>query len=222
MEGTDARMQTEVPPPQRGMTDGSTTAEDVAPPPVDAGVDVSRPADVAMPVDRQPDLVNVVDAQPDVGVVRCMVATANCPDGMYCLSPNCGVNGTCQPVPANVQQAPVCGCDRITYWNAGVAAANSASVRVDGACPAGVACGAGIGAATCPAGAICNLEQATDATCNQNATGRCWTLPAACPALPAGTMPTTRRCVGGGNNPCLPACELIQAGRIYFTDPTCP
>ena len=225
-DSPDARTSTDVLPPQRGMTDGSVTAEDTAtppPPPVDAPVDIPRPVDVAPPIDRPPDIVTVVAAAPDVAVIRCAAGAPNCPDGTYCVTPNCGNNGTCQPVPADVQQAPVCGCDRLTYWNAGVAATNGTSVRGDGACPnvnaMSIACG-GLAGANCPNGSMCNLEQASDATCNQTAAGRCWVLPATCPPL---ANPTTRRCVGGGGNQlCQSACDLIQAGRIFTVDPTCP
>jgi hypothetical protein len=227
MQGLDAGMQTQLPPPQRGATDSSMTVEDAgtSPPPVDAPVDVSRPVDVAMPIDRPPDIVTVVDATPDVPLVRCTMATANCPDGMYCSTPACGNNGTCQPLPAGADtaQAPVCGCDRLTYWNVSLAATSGTSVRGDGVCPAvtamSMAC-AGVGNGTCPNGSLCNLEQATVATCNQNASGRCWVLPATCPPV---AMPTTRRCVGGGGNlPCQSACDLIQLARVFTVDPTCP
>ena len=72
-------------------------------------------------------------------------------------------------------------------------------------------------------GDVCNLLQENDAMCVANATGRCWTLPGNCPALPAGTMPSTRRCVGGGaNSACASVCDLISAGRIFRVDDTCP
>jgi hypothetical protein len=251
MEGVDGSMQTQLPPSQRGSADASVTPPpedsgttppppvdagvDVPRPPVDAGVDVPRPpvdtgmppVDAGMPIDRAPDLIVVVDAAPDTPVIRCGVNnTMACPDGMYCLTPNCGNNGTCVAVPTSAQQAPVCGCDRLTYWNATVAADNGTSVRADGACAAGavnsIACG-GVQNVNCPAGSFCNLEQAADTTCNANAAGHCWMLPATCPALPAGTTPTTRRCVGGGvNPPCMPACDLIRTERVFITDATCP
>jgi hypothetical protein len=235
-------MQTQLPPPQRGTTDGSIAGSGGTggagaggaggtttppPPPVDAGVDLPRPpVDAGMPIDRPPDIVTVVDAAPDVPLIRCTANTAMCPDGMYCSTPACGNNGTCVAVPSGNQQAPVCGCDRLTYWNTSLAATTGTSVRAEGACAAGavtsIACG-GLQNANCPAPALCNLEQASNAACNANAAGRCWMLPAACPPLGAGMMPTTRRCVGGGANPaCQSACDLIRMERVYTTDATCP
>jgi hypothetical protein len=241
MQGPDARIAVDLPPSMRGPTDGSVdqvpdsaTIPDTStlpPPPADAATDVARdvarPVDVAPPVDvRTTDVgMTVMDAAPDLVLgQRCNVALGNCPNSSYCYAPACGANGNCVAADTGAQQDPLCGCDRITYWNGAVAAASNASIRALGACPAdlGTACGAGV-AAQCPLGSQCNLEQANDAACVANATGHCWTLPAACPALPAGTRPTTRRCVGGGANPpCMSACDLISAGRIFRVDDTCP
>jgi len=231
MQGPDARTGVELPPSMRGTVDASAgSSPDTAtppPPPVDAGPDLARPADVAPPVDLRPapDLVVVVDATPDVVLgARCNVAQGNCPDGSFCFAPNCGVNGNCMVADTTAQQDPVCGCDRITYWNGAVAAANNASIRAVGACPVNLstACGGALGT-QCPAGSICNLAQENAAACIAAAAGRCWTLPATCPALPAGTLPSTRRCVGGGgNSPCLSVCELITTGRVFRADDTCP
>jgi len=193
-------------------------------------VDLARPpVDVAPPVDLRPPTpdtgVVVVDAAPDVTLgQRCNVATGNCPAGQYCFSASCGVAGNCVVADTTAQQDPLCGCDRITYWNGAVAAATNASIRAAGACPANLsmACNTTL-AGQCPAGSMCNLEQENDQACVANATGRCWTLPNNCPALPAGTLPNTRRCVGGGaNTPCMSVCDLISAGRIFRVDDTCP
>jgi hypothetical protein len=223
MQGADGQILNQ--PPQRGATDGSTN-----PPPGDASVtDVPRPTDGGAAVDRgAPDLGVVVDAGPDVILGRaCAVATGNCPVGSYCFAPGCGLSGNCVVAPVNAQEDPVCGCDRITYWNAAVAAASGASVRGADACPTGLdtVCGGGGGggaAMGCPAGSTCNLEQPGDAICVANAMGRCWTLPTNCPPLPAGTTPTTRRCVGNLNAACVSRCDLIVAGRIFAVDNTCP
>jgi hypothetical protein len=231
---TDAQTGVELPPPVRGNVDATvgstpdTATTPPPPPPVDAGVDLARPVDVAPPVDLRPAVdtgVMVVDAAPDVTLgQRCSVATGNCPAGSYCFAPNCGVNGNCVVADTTAQQDPLCGCDRITYWNGAVAAATNASIRAAGACPANLstACAAQLGG-QCPVGSLCNLQQDSAAACLASATGRCWTLPAICPALPAGTTANTRRCVGGGANaPCTSACELITAGRIFRVDDTCP
>lgn len=231
MEGSDARTGVEVPPPVRGGTDASVgqtpdTPTTTPPPPVDAGVDLAPAVDLRPPPPdvgvSLPDLgVVVMDAGPDLVLgQRCNVALGNCPNGSYCYAPNCGVNGNCVVAETTAQQDPLCGCDRITYWNAAVAAASNASIRGAGACPANLDtnCGGALGA-QCPNGSLCNLQQENAAACVANATGRCWTLPANCPALPA----STRRCVGGGvNAPCQSECDLITAGRVFRVDDTCP
>jgi hypothetical protein len=214
--------QVDVAPPQRGATDGSVVPppQDAPvtppPPPVDAGGAVDVPGAVDVAADRP---VVVVDAGPDViGGRVCQVANPNCPAGTYCMSANCNT-GTCVVAPTSDQESPLCGCDRFTYWNGAVAAANAASIRVAGACPTGVACG-GNAAVDCAAPAVCNLEQASALTCNvNNPAGRCWVLPATCPAPVAGAAPTTRRC--NANN-CQAVCDLIMNARAYFVDPTCP
>ena len=209
--------QADLPPPQRGPTDTALPpppqdATTPPPPPVDAPVAV-----VDAPADRP---VVVVDAAPDLIVGRaCQVANPNCPAGSYCMSATCGATGACVVAATSDQESPLCGCDRFTYWNGAVAAANAAAIRAAGACPAGVACG-GVAGVDCAAPAICNLEQASAVACNfNNPTGRCWVLPDACPPA-LGIGPTTRRC--NTNNACQSVCDLITAGRTYFVDPTCP
>ena len=212
--GADGGGAADTAPPQRGTTDAPTVGE-VGPPPVDAIVDLGRTIDVP-PAERP---VVVVDAAPEVPVtIPCQVANNNCPTGTYCLAPNCAT-GTCVAAPAASDvQTPVCGCDRLTYWNLSLAASNAASVRVEGACPTGIACGGPAGTG-CPTGALCNLQQASAVACNiNNPTGRCWVLPDTCPA--GGVAPTTRRC--NSNNACQTVCALITAGRTFFVDQTCP
>ncbi len=218
--GPDGSTAVEIGPPQRGASDGAAIGEVVPPPPppVDAApVDLGRSTDVP-PADRP---VVVVDAgPPDVPVViPCQVANNNCPTGTYCQSANC-ITGTCVAAPAASDlQVPVCGCDRITYWNLSLAVSHDVAVRGDGACAVGLVCGGAAGT-DCPGDALCNLEQASAAGCNlNNPAGRCWVLPATCPAA-GGVLPTTRRC--NSNNACQTVCTLITAGRTYFTDPTCP
>jgi hypothetical protein len=170
---------------------------------------------VDVPVDR----IAVVDTgAPDVVVgAPCTVANNNCPDGFYCQSANC-VTGVCTAAPASAEENPVCGCDRLTYWNTSIAAANGAAVRTTGACPAGVACSANN--PVCPMPALCNLEQTTVAGCNLvNPPGRCWVMPDTCPPVAAGTA-TTRRC--NSNAACQSSCTLIMNARTFFIDPTCP
>lgn len=207
-------------PPQRGSVDGSMTIVDSGPPPPPPPMDAPVVVDVPVARDVQPDRINVVDTgPPDLGVTMpCTVANNNCPEGFYCQSANC-MTGVCTAAPASTDEDPVCGCDRLTYWNTSIAAANGASVRVAGACPAGVACSANN--PNCPAPALCNLEQPSAAGCNLlNPGGRCWVLPDTCPPQAAGTTPATRRC--NSNNACQTRCNLILNARTFMVDPTCP
>ena len=199
-------------PPQRGAADGSMTVGPPPPPPMDATVVV----DVPVARDVQPDRNT---GAPDLGVTMpCTVANNNCPEGFYCLSANC-MTGVCTAAPASTDEDPVCGCDRLTYWNNSIAGANGAAVRAAGACPAGVACSANN--PNCPAPALCDLEQPSAAGCNLlNAGGRCWVLPDTCPPQAAGTTPATRRC--NSNNACQTRCTLIMNARTFMVDPTCP
>ena len=223
----DAGLNADAAPPQRGQTDGSISL-DVATTPVDTGAtQFPPPTDAVVAVDAQPDravdtgTVPPVDAGTDVVLGRaCQVANPNaCPAGSYCLSANC-VTGNCVVAPVSAQAAPVCGCDRITYWNAAVAATAGNGVRVDGACPVGVACG-GIAALNCPNGTFCDFQVANATACNgADIGGRCWALPDVCPPAPVATGPTSRRCTG--NNACMTTCDLIRQERVFFTDPTCP
>jgi hypothetical protein len=225
----DSGVGADVAPPQRGQTDGAINL-DVSTTPVDTGTTPPPPPpiDASVAMDAQPDraadtgtVTPVVDAGTDVNLGRaCQVVNPNaCPAGSYCLSANC-VTGNCVVAPVSAQASPVCGCDRITYWNAAVAATAGNGVRVDGACPAGVACG-GIAALNCPNGSFCNFQVANATACNgADIGGRCWALPDVCPLQPAGTAPTNRRCTG--NTACMTMCEMIRNERIYFTDATCP
>jgi hypothetical protein len=202
--------------PQRGPVDASVIVVDTGAPPPPPPIDAPSARDVAM------DRITVVDTgAPDVIVgTPCTIVNGNnnCADGFYCQSANC-MTGVCVAAPPSTEENPVCGCDRLTYWNASIAAANGASVRATGTCANNIVCSAN-NPNTCPTPSICNLEE-TAAGCDLvNPGGRCWVLPDTCPPLPAGTTATTRRC--NSNNACVSRCTLIMNGRTFFEDPTCP
>ena len=115
---------------------------------MDAPVVVDVPAARDVPVDR----ITVVDTgAPDLIVATpCTIANGNnnCPDGFYCQSANC-MTGVCVAAPPSTEESPVCGCDRLTYWNTSIAAANGASVRATGTCANNIVCSAN-NPNTCP------------------------------------------------------------------------
>ena len=202
--------------PQRGPVDASVIVIDSGTPPPPPPIDAPSARDV--PIDR----ITVVDTgAPDLIVgTPCTIVNGNnnCADGFYCQSANC-MTGVCVAAPPSTEESPVCGCDRLTYWNASIAAANGASVRATGTCANNIVCSAN-NPNTCPEPSICNLEETTPGCNLVNPGGRCWVLPDTCPPLPAGTTATTRRC--NSNNACVSRCTLIMNGRTFFEDPTCP
>lgn len=75
------------------------------------------------------------------GAGGCKEGQGTCPGGQYCGVPlgQCGVQGVCIPKPAASQCTPdvdlVCGCNGVTYSNAGCAAVAGVIVKSKGKCP---------------------------------------------------------------------------------------
>ena len=75
----------------------------------------------------------------DGGLGQACEVNADCEADLYCEKPSgqCDDPGTCQDRPAACPdvEAPVCGCDAVTYDNSCVAAGSGVSVRSVGPCP---------------------------------------------------------------------------------------
>ncbi len=143
-----------------------------------------------------------------------------CQPNEYCNAPGCGLSGVCSAKPLNAisnARDPQCGCDRVTYWNADVAAANGASIQFPGECTATVACG-GLSALTCPIGALCRKDVFAQDQCEStDVGGTCWGMPPSCP------MPTTGAAMGRSCDQliCVDECSLTRNGQMWFSDSTC-
>src|SRR5207302_11214102 len=125
--------------------------------------------------------------------VACTLGGTSCGANQYCTVTACGKSGVCttRPTPTNTQ-APVCGCDNITYWNETLAAASGVNVATNAPCgDAGVKCSSSV---KCATNASCNINVGLIASCGLGATGQCWVMPALCPSQTR----SFRSCNGGG------------------------
>jgi hypothetical protein len=139
-----------------------------------------------------------------------------CDPGFYCNAPGCGA-GFCAPKPGPAQQqkdqALVCGCDGVTYWNESIAAYQGVAVQAMGACPAGsgIACSQ---AMPCPSGLRCNRKATSEPACSATPDGECWGVPIACDPI----GPQGHAC---SNMACATECTLIQSQNPWYAG-TCP
>jgi hypothetical protein len=141
---------------------------------------------------------------------------AVCPDGTYCLAPECG-SGTCEPLEGtDTAYGRVCGCDGLSYWNASLAASSDVAVKEPGKCGGGEgkSCG-GFAGEVCPEGTKCSIQAENEMWCDGfDVAGPCWVVPAACESAPQ-----VRSCLTGD---CAPLCELLYSGDTWFVDMSCP
>jgi hypothetical protein len=146
-----------------------------------------------------------------------------CPSGSYCnpTGLDC-LAGFCAPINEHEtnEQAPVCGCDGVIYWNVSVAAARGMPVRSSGECTSAqqAFCG-GLANLPCPnpGEQSCDYRTQEPTGCDDDVLGRCWALPVECP----GTAVTMRPC-DPNQDQCDTHCQAIRAQAIYYQDPTCP
>ncbi len=142
----------------------------------------------------------------------------SCGQGFVCFDAGCGAKGSagvCKPVDASATAEPVCGCNGVTYWNSGLAAASSQPIHAEAACTSvamakrcngeGAACNKG-------QGEVCAFPQLV---CSNVATdmGTCWAMPPTCD----GATVTARRCEGG-NTGCENLCQMIKSGKAFRSE----
>lgn len=155
---------------------------------------------------------------------RCL-ASSDCGPGLFCEKQACSdLAGTCMPFPAHCHgdEAPVCGCDGVTYFNdclrraAGIAAASGDE------CGSNAKLCGGPGDPACPDGASCArlLGFTRDPKACAGARGRCWTVPVKCP--PPANDDRWNECgaVGSGAT-CVDTCEAIFSGAPFVRASRC-
>jgi hypothetical protein len=146
--------------------------------------------------------------------LRCS-STVDCPSGSYCEKASCGdAMGTCELFPAECpdDDAPVCGCDRITYFNDCLRQANGAASAKPGPCKLdeGTICGGKMDT-PCPPGTLC-ARFAGPEPCQTDVTGSCWVVPASCPGKMA-PKPEWDSCFSFYK--CVDTCTAIKTGGPY-------
>jgi hypothetical protein len=155
--------------------------------------------------------VPAMDAQ---APLRCTVP-GDCPDGTFCERAACGdAAGTCAlfPIQCGNTEAPVCGCDGITYMDdclrrsAGVSASTPGPCRLENA----VTCRGG---QPCPGGSLCARLLGLAGPCNPDPLGTCWVVPAVCPIAP--TPNRWDSCAPMPSPRCLDTCTAIASGGVY-------
>lgn len=170
----------------------------------------------------------------DEGPTACR-SNDDCDAGEYCEKPcDPGLWGTCLPIPTVCppsQEAPVCGCDRFTYFDDCLRRRKGAQLAMLGDCPTGFALGCGTLVPPCPESAYC-AKLFVSIPCPPDAPGKCWIMPSTCGA-PAGGGDRWNACgtgasgsdVGSGGTGdgdlCVDTCAAIQSEQPHVRADRC-
>jgi hypothetical protein len=124
----------------------------------------------------------VAGAGGEGGAASDCTSSDDCPVSWVCIKADCAASGgVCEPRPVFCppEPKPVCGCDRVTYWNDCVRRQSGALAATDGECRAN--------ALPCATGADCGVANASCARlvpkgepCEEDPPGVCWVTPAVC------------------------------------------
>jgi len=139
-----------------------------------------------------------------------------CAANEYCKKSSCdAATGTCSVRPASctgddATLAPVCGCDKFTYYTACVAAREGVNVATSGECGTGSPCtragGSGDSCSPHRNRAACYRTRLSCAGMAPNE-GVCWVLPDTCPQEDAAHL----YCNAGGTPECHGLCEALES-----------
>lgn len=134
----------------------------------------------------------------------CVQGATKCPEGTVCVAADCRV-GRCEPATGGSVSARACGCNGIEYWNDSAASAAGAAIRGRRACDAQESLGCD-SKKPCPAlDAVCGIDVGAQNVCINGLTaGRCFGLPATCPAQDG---PRVGECYG---SQCTDQCALFR------------
>jgi hypothetical protein len=147
--------------------------------------------------------------------IRC-VTIADCPTtDYYCSMTSCDAQtGTCvlAPVVCDPSEAPVCGCDNITYFNDCLREANGIAASTPNPCMNNPQLCGGPSNTQCPDGALCARLGLIHGPCTDAIPGTCWFLPAKCPTTPPPDLWDS--CDSAGAL-CVDTCNAITQGGAY-------
>ena len=156
----------------------------------------------------------------DAGPPKPCVSSDGCAATEFCKRATCtAASGVCATRPTETAtEAPVCGCDNVTYWNETVAAHDGVNVQAGSAeCPKTSAAKCDGNNLQCANNRSCSLALPSSQQCSVNVgtVGTCWALPTSC----AGVAAKASVC---GSGKCVSRCEAIRNEDHYFTNNNCP
>jgi hypothetical protein len=174
---------------------------------VEAGATDASALDAGAPDAGAPD-VGAPDAPPPIA---CRNAR-DCPDRLwFCQRPagSCTGTGVCavRPVTCPADPDPICGCDRVSYANACIAAAAGVNVDVAGACDGTIACPLTAATGCCFDDLGCGAgERCVNAVCSAGGEGTCVPILGGGSCWEDGDCPARRACLDARICPCGSTC----------------
>jgi Kazal-type serine protease inhibitor domain len=182
---------------------------------VEAGTADAGPTDAGIPDAGIPD-AGAPDAPPPIACRN----DRDCPDRLwFCqrTTGSCTGMGVCavRPSTCSADPDPVCGCDRVSYANACLAAAAGVNVDVTGACDGTVACPLTAATGCCFDDLGCaGGERCVNAVCSVGGEGTCVRILGGSSCWEDGDCPERRACLEARICPCGATCaEADVPGR---------